>query len=68
MNPNITLKIALALLAIAVAFGTLAGILVIALDLPLLERYGWIIIVLIGVVDIGLVLVAYKKGKIPIIK
>lgn len=61
----ITLKTGVALAIIAIAFGIIAGFLVITIDFTSIQIFLWI--ALIGAIVFGTIMsvIAYKKGKFP---
>lgn len=61
----IALKTGVALAIIAIAFGIIAGVLVITIDFTSIQIYLWI--ALIGAIVFGTIMsvIAYKKGKFP---
>jgi hypothetical protein len=62
---NKNLKYGIALASITIFMGVLAAILVVAVDLSLLLNNWLLILGVVAVIDISLIFIAYKKGRIP---
>ncbi len=62
---NNILKHGLFLAIIGISMGVLAGILVVTVDLSFVKTYFWLIVAVLLAINIGLIALAFKKGRIP---